>query len=520
MSIKKLFLSIFGVQFVLVLGLVYLLFVAGVSGNVAVEQSSIGSVWKLFALSLALIGMFGLSYLIIQRQMLGPIDKIVRTSKDLVVEDLKTFAKEIEQVALGDLTRSVWIKTRKLNIQSQDEVGQLARSLDDVIGSLYEVSNMFQKMIANFRNVMLEVYRNADEVNASSSKLAKTASRAGLATTQITTTVRRVAQGIRQETESITHTTHSMEQMSRAIDGVAQGAQDQTASVTRAAEITSGISKTIEQVAGNAQSVTRDSAEAAEAARLGARAVAETVKGMERIKTKVNLSGQAVTEMGTRSDQIGMIVETIEDIASQTNLLALNAAIEAARAGEHGKGFAVVADEVRKLAERAGGATKEIGGLIRGIQMTVAEAVRAMEEGGQEVENGTRLANESGDALAAILKASEEVYRQAEQAGQGTATMSAASNQLVAAVDGVSAVVEENTAATEEMAAGTTDVTQDIKKIAAVSEENSAAIEEVSAAAEEVGLQVEKVAVSAQKLADMSRVLQVVIGRFKLGEPK
>jgi methyl-accepting chemotaxis protein len=307
-----------------------------------------------------------------------------------------------------------------------------------------------------------------------------------------------------------------MEQMSRAIDGVARGAQDQTASVTRAAEITSGISKTIEQVAGNAQSVTRDSAEAAEAARLGARTVAETVKGMERIKAKVSLSGQAVTEMGTRSDQIGMIVETIEDIASQTNLLALNAAIEAARAGEHGKGFAVVADEVRKLAERSSLATKEIAGLIKGIQKTVTEAVSAMQESASEVEAGVTRANSSGEVLNNILAAAESVYKQAEEAGGSAAKVSAAAGELVGAVDSVSAVIEENTAATEEMAANSSELTQQIENIASVSEENSAAVEQVSASTEEVSAQVEEVSASAASLMEMAEKLQRVVAQFKL----
>jgi len=223
-----------------------------------------------------------------------------------------------------------------------------------------------------------------------------------------------------------------------------------------------------------------------------------------------------VQEMGKRSEEIGAIVETIQDIASQTNLLALNAAIEAARAGEHGKGFAVVADEVRKLAERSSLATKEIGGLIKRIQGTVAEAVLAMDEGAKEVESGVALANEAGSALGSILAAAEKVYTQAKEAGEAAKLMNVASDELLEAVESVSAVVEQNTASTEEMSAGASEVSQAIENIASVSEENSAAVEEVSASTEEMSAQVEEVTASAQSLMEMAKELQAVVALFKL----
>ena len=201
------------------------------------------------------------------------------------------------------------------------------------------------------------------------------------------------------------------------------------------------------------------------------------------------------------SDQIGAIVETIEDIAAQTNLLALNATIEAARAGEQGKGFAVVADEVRKLAERASTATKEVATLIRGIQRTLAEAVAAMKEGTQEVELGAERAHAAGAVLRTILEATNAVNQQAEAAYTATQQMTALSNNLATATDAVSAVVEENTAATEQMAAEAAEVTGAIESIASVSEEMNAQVEEVAA--------------SATSLSTSAQALRALVAQFR-----
>jgi methyl-accepting chemotaxis protein len=454
---------------------------------------------------------------------------------------LRQISNSMDKLAFGDQNRNSTTRISEAITGRKDEIGAIGRAFcgisDYMIGAV-EVANKlstgdlttevkpysekdelgiaFKEMTEYLGTSVNTIAEKAAIVNSSSIQLATAANEAGLATSQIATTIQQVAQGTSEQSTSINKTVFAVEQMSRAIEGIASGAQEQASATNSAAEITNKLNNAIDQVSRNAQNVVQQANIAASSARLGSNKVQDTLNGMKVIKQSVDFSAQKIQIMGTQSDQINDIVDTIEDIASQTNLLALNAAIEAARAGEAGKGFAVVADEVRKLAEHTSSATKEIGTLITSIQKVVAESVTAMDKEVREVEKGVEIAIEAGVTLEDILKATEEVNHQAEESAAAAKVMTASANELVTAVDSVSAVVEENTASTEQMSAGSSEVILSIENIASISQENSAAVEEVSASAIEMANHVNDVNTSAAALAELANDLQKIVLRFKL----
>jgi methyl-accepting chemotaxis protein len=456
--------------------------------------------------------------LLLSRSITRPLQLVTRASTQIADQDLQNLADQMKMMARGDLTRSLHISTEPISVSAKDEIGDLGRAFNSMIANLQETGQSFQEMNDNLNTVIGMVAENASNLNSASGQLSSAANQSSLAINQIASTIQQIAKGSAQETESISLTSMSVEQMSRAIEGIAKGAQEQSISVTQAADLSSQISAAIQLVSENARVSSSDASNAALIARKGVDTVAETIKGMQTIKSKVELSTEKVREMGSRSDQIGIIVETIDDIASQTNLLALNAAIEAARAGEHGKGFAVVADEVRKLAERSSSATKEIGELVKGIQKTVNEAVYAMAESSAEVERGVITAGQSDKALDEIMAAIEGVNRQVGEIATAAREINTSAEELLTSMDTVSAVVEENTASAEAMFSDSGEVTRAIENIASVSEENSASVEEVSASSEEMTAQVDDVTDSAASLAGMAAELNSIVSQFQLAQ--
>lgn len=274
--------------------------------------------------------------------------------------------------------------------------------------------------------------------------------------------LRRIVSQVSQSAESIATSSNQLHTSSEQIANGAGEVVNQATSVATAGE---EMSATSGDIAQNCQMAAEGGQRASQAAQDGTQVVNTTVQVMSRIAERVSATAQTVQSLGIRSDQIGEIISTIEDIADQTNLLALNAAIEAARAGEQGRGFAVVADEVRALAERTTRATREIGEMINTIQTETREAVTAMEQGVREVETGTGEAARSGLALQQILEQINDVTMQVNQiataAEEQTATTSEISNNMMQ----ITNVVQINAKGAEESALASGQLAQQAREL-------------------------------------------------------
>ncbi|MBF0557475.1 MAG: methyl-accepting chemotaxis protein [Nitrospirae bacterium] len=306
----------------------------------------------------------------------------------------------------------------EINVDSRDEVGQLLLSM--------------RTMVENLKKMITAIKTAADTVSSDSHQLSANAEQ--------------MSNGVIEESGRASQIATASEEMSRTVIDIARNAS---------------------QMAEAAENTVRT-------AKDGGEIVEKSVQEVKAIANTVNESAEMVKLLGERSKQIGDIVVVIKDIADQTNLLALNAAIEAARAGEQGRGFAVVADEVRKLAERTAKATSEISEMIHAIQEEVGKTVVSMDEGTKRVEVGVEYATKAGTALSGI----------------------------VSSIDGLRGIVNQIASATEEMSTVSETISSDIETVASVSKETSASSAQIAKAATD--------------LAHLSSDLKGIVTQFKV----
>ena len=250
----------------------------------------------------------------------------------------------------------------------------------------------------------------------------------------------------------------SSEQLSVNGEQVAQTSREQSNQATQVASAIEEMSTTANEMAKNTQMLATTAQEVNQSALRGGDVVANSIRGMEAVTTTMQASADRINALGQRSQEIGEIIRVIEDIADQTNLLALNAAIEAARAGEQGRGFAVVADEVRKLAERTGKATKEIAGVIEMVQAGTNEAVSSMEAGTAEAQHGMTLAQEAGQRLSEIVDGVQRVADMIHQIAGSTEEQSQVSDQIAQSIQTVAGLSQQNEGNIGQVASATSDL--------------------------------------------------------------
>jgi methyl-accepting chemotaxis protein len=314
-----------------------------------------------------------------------------------IVRQVRALGETAAKVTNGDLTVDVVVSSR-------DEIGQLAES--------------FRTMVGTLRTTLTHVGESSAAVASASS--------------QISSSTRQLA----------------------------AGSQEQTSQTSEVASAVEEMTKTIIENSRNAGDTADTAKKAKDAALQGGKVVEETVVGMKRIADVVKQSAETVKALGRSSDQIGEIIGVIDDIADQTNLLALNAAIEAARAGEQGRGFAVVADEVRKLAERTTRATKEIAGMIKTIQSDTTGAVTSMEAGTREVDRGITLADRAGASLQDIVRMIQDLSDMVSRIAAASEQQSSASEQISKNLEGINNVTNESAAGTAQIAHAAEDLNQ------------------------------------------------------------
>ena len=419
--------------------------------------------------------------LILSRSISRPVVHMTETAGRIAEGDLSdniTIQRSDEIGLLAEAFRKMSDYMKKMahtaeNIAEGDlRVDVVPKSEKDVLGTA------FKSMIGGLRGIIGEIRAGAEQMASASAQIAATSEQA--------------AKNNETAATGVEETTSTMHEMSANIQNVAKNSQSQASSVTETSASVEQMVTSIQRIANTAKQFVELSQKTKKAVDMGLDAVDKSIKGTDEINRSILRSADTISALGSRVEDIGKIVDVIDEIAEQTNLLALNAAIEAARAGEQGMGFAVVAEEVRKLAERSAKSTKEIAELISGIQKEAQEAVKVMEKSTKLVENGVEMSKQVGDTLKAIEGNVAEVDKYSKEVGAATQEQSSGSTQIAKAAENLREITHEISSATEEQASAAEQIVKTMEKMREMIHQNASGTTELASSAEQLRSQADR----------------------------
>jgi len=416
----------------------------------------------IFSLSLAL-------FFLIYRLIVGPIKHLNKVVNEVTEGNLNTTAVINSKDELGQLGlhfNFMIDKMRTIIADLEREKISVEDKIEEAIKESVEQKNYFAKSV----DTMLHVMEKFAEGDLRVELTVESNNEVGLLFDGFNKSTQRMNKLLSSVIELIESAASASSQISASSEQLAAGTKEQSSQTVEVAGAVEEMAKTIIENTINAEQAAAYSMEAVTLAKEGGTVVRETILGIEKISNVVSDASEKVKSLGNNSSQIGEIIQVINDIADQTNLLALNAAIEAARAGEQGRGFAVVADEVRKLADRTTIATKEIARMIKQIQEGTAITVKSINQGSSEAENGKILAENAGKSLNDIITASDKVVGIVNIVADANKEQSNAAEQISKSVERISSVIDQTSSGIQQIASSSEamhHMTQDLQSLIA-----------------------------------------------------